>query len=106
MALSNPPGWDTEHPAGGLTIGCMVKLVGHILRDTGKDILFQILPNNGDAASEKLCAGLSGEEWFGKRQIVIPRVMPNPGFDEIHVPFEVANYKAQVQELRRKNEGK
>jgi hypothetical protein len=67
---------------------------GSILRDTGKEILFSIAVDRGDARSLGLC----GQVWFAKRQLIqAPR--EEDGYDVIKVPYAVAIAKARTCEL-------
>ncbi len=68
----------------------MIRLYGTILRDTGRDILIDVLPNNGGAPD----VGLAGQVWFGKRQIIL-RPQTSDGFDVIECSYALASLKAQ-----------
>lgn len=67
----------------------MPTFFGSIVRDTGKDILFTVAVDRGDAREFGLC----GQLWFAKRQLVQePRHVD--GYDVIKVPYPVAVAKS------------
>lgn len=71
----------------------MITLYGQIVRDTGRDILFVVANDRGDARAFGLC----GEHWFGKRQVKeLPR---EDGFDRIEAPASLVLQKAKPCQL-------
>lgn len=68
----------------------MPTFYGSIVRDTGKEILFSIAVDKGDARELGLC----GQVWFAKRQL-IRAPTHEEGFDVIKVPYAVAVAKGK-----------
>lgn len=66
----------------------MPTFFGSIVRDTGREILFAVAADRGDARAFGLC----GQIWFAKRQII--ECPDQESFAVIKVPYAVAAAKS------------